>query len=182
MKQKIKEIAARIKEIRESQKLSIEQVAKMLEITKYEYEDYEAGEHDIPISIMLGIAHKFGIDINVLLTGHNPTKEIFDITRKGDGVSVERQAQYKYQALANEFRNKHFEPFIITVDAGDEQVKLNKHDGQEFIFVLEGELKIYIGEDILLLNEGDSIYLSSNVLHAVTTHVNKRAKCLAIVI
>lgn len=180
MKQKLQEISGRIKELRESKNIAIEQLASDLGITKYEYEDYEAGEHDIPISILLGIAHKLDIDINLLLTGHAPTKDIYDITRKGDGVSVERHAQYKYQALASEFKNKHLEPFIITVDSGDEQVKLSRHEGQEFLFVLEGKINIYIGEEIVKLNEGDSIYYNSNIKHAVTTEINKRARCLAL--
>ncbi|MBK8805746.1 MAG: helix-turn-helix domain-containing protein [Bacteroidales bacterium] len=182
MKQRIREIASRIKEVRNSKSMTIEQVAKDLKITKYEYEDYEAGEHDIPISFLFELSHYFGIDINVLLTGQEPTKNTYDVTRKGSGVSVERQAQYKYQALANDFKNKHIEPFVITVDSADEQVKLSKHDGHEFLFVIEGNLQIYIGEEIIKLTEGDSIYYDSKIQHAVTTDVNKRAKCLAILI
>lgn len=182
MKQKIKEIATRIKDIRSSKSLSIEQVATDLGITRYEYEDYEAGEHDIPISILLGIAHTLQVDVNIFLTGHEPTKSTYDVTRKGSGVSVERQAQYKYQALAGEFKGKSLEPFIITVDADDEQVKLSKHEGQEFLFVVEGTVKVYIGEEIIHLSEGDSIYYNSQIQHAVTTDTNKRARCLAILI
>jgi len=59
--------------------------------------------------------------------------------------------------------------------------KLSTHEGEEFIFVLNGEIEINYGRDIYLLNEGDSIYLDSIVAHNIHAAGNKAAKILGVV-
>ena len=73
------------------------------------------------------------------------------------------------------------EPFIVDI-VPDEKSKPQKstHEGEEFIYVLEGQVTIDYGNDIIELKEGDSIYLDSIVSHLVTTKTIK-AKILGIV-
>lgn len=181
MKEKTIEIAARIKEVRENLGLSIQDVVEKTTINKYDYQDYESGQIDIPVSAILQISACFDVDISVLLTGENPQNIGFSITRKGEGVSVERHSQYKYQALAHDFAHKKGSPFILTIDASDEEVHYNSHSGQEFIYVLDGTIKIYFKDDVYSLKEGDSIYFDAKITHAVKTENGERAKVLAVV-
>ena len=181
MKEGTKEIALRIKEVREKLGLSVEEIASQIHINKYQYEDYESGEIDIPVSAILSIAKCFKIDISVLLTGEKPTDIGYSVTRKGEGVSVERHHRYKYQALAHNFVNKIGKPFIITIDASDEEVHFNSHAGQEFIYVLDGHVKIYFKDDVIELFEGDNVYFDANIPHAVKTENGERSRCLALV-
>lgn len=182
MKERTKEIANRIKQTREKLALSIQDVAEKTKINKYEYEDYESGQIDIPVSAIIEIAVCFDIDISVLLTGTKPTDSGYSVTRKGDGVSVERHHQYKYQALAHKFANKVGKPFVLTIDASDEEVHFNHHSGQEFIYVIDGHVKVYIQDDIIDLKEGDNIYFDASIPHAVKTENGERSKCLALVL
>jgi len=181
MKELTKEIAQRIKNAREKLELTIPQVAEQTGINKYEYEDYESGQIDIPVSAIMEIAACFKIDIAVLLTGEKPKEVGYSVTRKGDGVSVERHSQYKYQAMANSFANKVGNPFVLTIDASDEEVHFNHHHGQEFIYVLDGHVKIYIKDDVVDLYEGDNVYFDANIPHAVKTENGERSRCLAVV-
>jgi|SRR5690554_488652 len=181
MKELTKEIAERIKQTREKLGLSLDEVANQTNINKYEYEDYESGQIDIPVSAILNIANCFKIDISVLLTGDKPTEIGYSVTRKGDGVSVERHQRYKYQALAHNFVNKLGKPFIITIDASDEEVHFNNHSGQEFIYVLDGHIKIYFKEEVVELKEGDNVYFDANIPHALKTENGERSRCLAVV-
>jgi mannose-6-phosphate isomerase-like protein (cupin superfamily) len=153
MKEKTKEIAVRIKDIREKLGLSIQDVVSKTTINKYDYTDYESGLIDSGYSI----------------------------TRKGEGVSVERHSQYKYQALAHDFANKKGSPFVLTIDASDEEVHYNHHIGQEFLYVLDGTIKIYFKDDVFSLKEGDSVYFDANIPHAVKTENGERARVLAVV-
>ncbi|HOS84187.1 MAG TPA: cupin domain-containing protein [Bacteroidales bacterium] len=181
MKEKTKEIAARIKELREKLGINIQDVVSKTTINKYDYTDYESGMIDIPVSAVLQIANCFNVDISELLTGETPTNSGYSITRKGEGVSVERHSQYKYQALAHDFVNKKGSPFVLTIDASDEEVHYNHHKGQEFIYVLDGTIKIYFKDDVFSLKEGDSVYFDANIPHAVKTENGERAKVLAVV-
>ena len=182
MKEKTQEIALRIKEAREKLGLSIQDVAQQTKINKYEYQDYESGQIDIPVSAILEIAACLKEDISVLLTGEKPKEIGYSITRKGQGASVERHSQYKYQALAYNFVNKLGNPFLITIDASDEEVHFNSHSGQEFLYVLDGHINVFFKDDVISLKEGDSVYFDCKISHAVKTENGERARCLAIVL
>ena len=181
MRESTIEIAERIKSIRKQLNFSIAEVAENTGINKYQYEDYESGQIDIPVSAIICISRFFKVDTSMLLTGEKPTEQGYSVTRKGEGVSVERHFRYKYQALAHNFINKNGKPFIITIDASDEEVHFNNHSGQEFLYVLEGSVKFYIEDEIFTLTEGDNIYFDATIRHAVKTENGQRARCLAIV-
>lgn len=184
MSEQIRMIAARIRELREISGLSIEELAKKLNISKEQYEKYESGEFDLPMSFLYNVASYFNIELTVILTGENPRLHTWCLVRNGKGVSVERQKQYKYQNLAFNFAHKKAEPFLVTVEPEPEEapVHYNSHPGQEFNYVLEGKLKIFINNQELVLNEGDSLYFDSNAKHGMKAMDGKVAKFLAIII
>lgn len=181
MKEKMKEIGSRIFELRDLSEISVDEMAKYLNIDAETYENYENGDSDIPASILYEIAQKFNVDMGLLLTGEETRMHIFTITRKDKGVAVDRRKQYKYENLAEKFIHKKAEPFIVTVEPKEEKPSKNSHPGQEFDYILEGSLKIYIHNNEIILNEGDSIFYDSSYEHAMEALNNKPAKFLAIV-
>ncbi len=183
MKEKMKEIGLRIIELRELSDISIQDMADYLEIPLENYQEYEDGKKDIPASVLFEIAQKMGVDMGLLLTGEETRMHIFSVTRKGKGVEVGRRKQYQYENLAEKFIHKKAEPFIVTVEPKGEGAKpsTNTHPGQEFNYMLEGSLKIYIHDNEIILNEGDSIFFDSSYEHAMESLENKPARFLAIV-
>ena len=181
MNDKMKEIGSRIFELRDLSGISSEEMAEYLNIDVETYKKYENGESDIPASILYEIAHKFDVDMGLLLTGEETRMHIFTITRKDKGIAVDRRKQYKYENLAEKFIHKKAEPFIVTVEPKEEKPSTNSHPGQEFDYVLKGTLKIYIHNNEIILNEGDSIFYDSSYEHAMEALNNKPAKFLAIV-
>jgi len=183
MQERIKEVAARIKELRAILEIDSEEMSDHLRISKEKYLRYENGEEDIPASLLYEISRKLGVEMSILLTGETPRMHYFSVTRKGQGVSVERRKQYKYQSLASNFINKKAEPFIVTVDPKPKgtPVHTNAHPGQEFNLVLEGSLKLIIKDHEISLEEGDSIYFDSSCDHAMVALNNKQARFLAII-
>ncbi|AKB18252.1 MULTISPECIES: helix-turn-helix domain-containing protein [unclassified Methanosarcina] len=183
MQEKIKEIAARVRELRELSEISVEKMAGYLQVSAETYEKYENGTEDIPASILFEIAHRLQVDMATLLTGEEPRMNIFTVTRDGKGVSVERRKQYRYQNLAEKFIHKKAEFFIVIVEPKSQGTKpdTNSHPGQEFNYVLEGSLKVYIHNNEIVLNEGDSIYFDSNYEHAMEALEGKPAKFLAVI-
>jgi len=182
MQEKIIEIANRIKELREVSDVLPEEVAAHLDISVETYLDYENSKADIPASQLLEIANYFKIDMSLLLTGESPRMNVFTVTRNNKGVSVERRSQYKYQALTEKFIGKKIEPFIVTAEPKKDEPTLHSHSGQEFNYILEGSLKIYIHNNEVILNEGDSIYFDSSYPHAMKALNEKPAKFLAVII
>jgi transcriptional regulator with XRE-family HTH domain len=183
MQERIKEVAARIKELRDILGIRPEDMSDYLKVSKEKYLRYENGEEDISASDLYEISRKLGVEMSILLTGEAPRMHYFTVTRKGKGVSVERRKQYKYQNLASNFINKTAEPFIVTVEPKprDAAVHTNSHPGQEFNYVLEGSLKLIIRDHEFVLEEGDSIYFDSSCDHAMVALNNKPARFLAII-
>lgn len=179
----VKQIAARIKELREISGISIESLAKELNIDIELYKEYESGNIDIPVGLLYEIANRFKVDLTAILTGEGPKLHTYCLVRKGKGVNVQRKQQYKYLSLAYNFMNKKAEPFHVTVepDAEGAQIHFSSHPGQEFNYVLEGTLMIVIDGHELILNEGDSLYFNSSCLHGMKALNAKTAKFLAII-
>jgi transcriptional regulator with XRE-family HTH domain len=85
-------------------------------------------------------------------------------------------------SLAQDKADRHMEPFIVEIEPTKESdYKLSSHEGEEFLYVLEGHIEINYGKNIYQLGKGDSIYLDSIVAHNVHAAKNQPAKVLAVV-
>jgi transcriptional regulator with XRE-family HTH domain len=184
MTEQIKQIAARIKEIREISGISAETLASKLGIPAALFLNYESGNTDIPVGIIFEISEIFNIELSVMLGGDNPKLRIYGVVRNGKGLKLERRKQYRYESLAYNFIHKKAEPFMVTVDPRPENTLLefNSHPGQEFNYVIKGTMMTIIDGHEIILNEGDSIYFDSGYKHAMRALNNEQVKFLAIVL
>ena len=87
---------------------------------------------------------------------------------------------YEFESLAPHKTDRHMEPFMVTLEPTDTEEEKSAHDGQEFIYVLEGNMGVIYGEDRHVLEPGDSIYYDSTVPHLVKCHGDKKTKILAV--
>jgi mannose-6-phosphate isomerase-like protein (cupin superfamily) len=183
MERQIIEIADRLRGMRESLEVTPEKAAFVCEIPVADYLKFESGETDIPVSILHRMARHFGFDITTLLTGEEPHVHTYSLTRKGKGVTVQRRRSYNYESLAANFANRKADPFFVIVEPKeDPEIIFNAHPGQEFHFVLEGQLKVCIGENELILNPGDSLYFDSALPHGMQAMNGRVARFLAVVL
>ncbi len=184
MTEQIKQVAERIKGLREIAGIAVETIAKDCGVSAKQYLEYECGKIDIPISFLFKIGHRLNVDLSAIISGEDPKLHVYCLVRKGKGLSVERRKQYKYENLAFNFIDKKAEPFMVTAEPepDDSPVIFNSHPGQEFNYVIEGSLKVIIDEHEIILNEGDSLYFDSGYKHSLKALNNKPAKFLAIVL
>ncbi len=184
MEEQIKQIAERLKGLREVLDITAEEAALCCGIETGQYLQYESGKCDIPVSILHKLAQHFKVDLTALLTGQEPHMRQYSLTRKGQGVNVERQNAYKYQALAYNFINRKAEPFLVKVEPKPEtaSVSLNAHPGQEFNYILSGRLKFFIEGKEMILEEGDSIWFNSGLSHGMLALDGKECCFLAVIL
>mgnify|MGYP001776627468 FL=1 len=182
MDEQIRQIAERLRGLRDAMELTTAEVARDCGIDQAEYERAESGEHDISVSMLQQIARHYGIALDALMFGEEPKMSTYFVTRAGCGVSVERTKVYKYQALAAGFRDRKADPFIVTVEPGERPMHYNTHDGQEFNLVMEGRLLLSVGGKELTLNPGDSIYFNSKLPHGMKALDGKTVRFLAIIL
>lgn len=176
-------IALRIRDLRDINGMTPEEVAAKSGISLEDYQAYETGEKDFSFSHLFNIAETLQVDISDLLTGESPKLKGYVLTRKGQGLTFDRRKQYHYQHLAYNFANKLAEPFVVTVEQDEPGTvkQAHSHEGQEFDMVLEGYLKLNLGGNEMVLSPGDSIYYDSSLPHAMYA-VDGDCRFIAVVI
>jgi len=100
------------------------------------------------------------------------------ISRHGERRS-ERYG-YSYESLAPEKANRSMEPFMVTLLPSDIE-EPSTHDGQEFLFVLEGQMMVRVGDQTEFLGPGDALYYDSSQPHFVKSVGGSEAKILAVI-
>ena len=183
---KLLEVALRIKEMREIDGISIENMARKTEVSVEQYLEYEAGAKDYPFSFLHKCALVFGIGITDLLEGQSASLSSYTITRKGNGQETAKEDGIEIKNLAPLFRKKLSEPYWVKYEYDeklqDKPIALATHSGQEFDFVMSGRLKVQIGDHIEYLSEGDSIYYNSATPHGMIAVDGRECLFLAVVL
>jgi len=183
MNEKAREIAARVKVLREIVEIPIETLAKELGFDPVEYTAWESGEKDFPVGALVEIAAHFKVDLSELMSGAASKLKTYCVTRSGEAPEVSRRPMYGYWNLAYNFHGKRAEPFMVEAAAETENkpVSLNTHPGQEFNYIMEGRLLISISGHDIELNPGDCVYYNSSEPHGMKALGGKSARFLAIV-
>jgi len=180
MNEKTAHIPERIKELREILEISAIDMAKDTGISYEVYCKYESGELDIPISALYTIASKLDTDVTVLLTGDEARMNSAAVCRKGKGVQIERYPGYEFSSLAYNFKHRTMEPLLVLLDSSKPQAAIVSHSGQEFNYVIEGQMKVIVAKTEHILNAGDSIYFDARLPHGQSA-VNGTAQFLTII-
>lgn len=184
MSDEIKQIGLRLTGLREALDMSTEDFAASCNIPLEEYLQYEAGEKDLTISMLKGIASKYNIDVSVLMFADEPRMSSYFLTRKGKGLAVKRVEDYQYQTLAGGFNNRKAEVFEVIVEPKDDAIEVHhsSHAGQEFNLVLEGRMMLEINGKELILETGDSIYFDSSQPHGMKALDGAKVRFIAVVL
>ncbi|MFV0421233.1 helix-turn-helix domain-containing protein [Oleidesulfovibrio sp.] len=166
--QPYKEIAPRLHGLRDAVGFSVEELAQKVGVSAETVARYESGEVEIPVSYLTDVARVCGVDLTALVSGGDAHLHAFTLVRKGEGLSVERRKDYDYRNLASRMTGRRMEPFMVRVPPKEEhQLSFNEHSGQEFIYMLEGRLEIWLESKRNVLEPGDSIYFESRIPHAL---------------
>ncbi len=168
---KIQEIAGRIRELRELENKTPEEMAKATDISVAEYLECESGQQDLNFTFIYRCSLALKVSVTDILEGYSPTLRSYTLTRSGGGQKISRAHGMTYYNLAYAFQNRIAEPLYVRSvydeAAQDRPIDLTKHEGQECDIVLEGSLKVQIGEHSEILGPGDSIYYDSSTPHGM---------------
>lgn len=185
MDEKVKDIAGRIKGLREMSGFSLKEMAEAVSLSESDYREYEDGKVDFSFTFLHAAAKKLGVDITELIRGDAPNLSGYTIERAEEGLPVNRRAGFRYLHKASNFKNRKAEPFVVEVpfveNVDPKEIKLNTHSGQEMDFILEGQLTIVVDGHIEVLNPGDCIFYDSGRPHGMVASDGKMCKFIAIV-
>ena len=168
MEYKLKQIASRIRELRQISGLSVSDMAKETGLSEAEYEECEAGNRNLSVAFLYHCALSFGVDMGDILEGKSPKLRSYALTRRGEGQRIEEAHHMVGYSLASGFRNRIALPLYMEMNYHEgEKIELVTHEGQECDIVLTGQMKIQIGDHTEVLGPGDSIYYDSGTPHGM---------------
>ncbi|TLM99381.1 MAG: helix-turn-helix transcriptional regulator [Actinobacteria bacterium] len=178
---------AKITTLRESMGLSVEELAERADCDVIVIEQLEGGQLAPSLAPLIKITRALGCRLGTLLDDDTQVGPV--VTRAGDAEASARMHDLEtgvgtstldFYSLAADKASRHMEPFIISVNPADSHA-LSTHEGEEFIYVLDGTVEVEYGKDTYVLKPGDSIYLDSIVPHQVRGGSPSPARILAVV-
>jgi len=183
-----KSVGEKIKQIRELKKVSLEELAERTGMDIALIDKIEEEKNVPSLAPLIKIARALGVRLGTFLDDSDSYGPV--VVRSGEhhkGVrftsqSSETREHLNFFSLASDKAGRNMEPFIVDIEPGlKSDYMLSSHEGEEFIYVLDGVVEINYGKEIYKLEKGDSIYLDSIVLHNVHAGNNHSARILAVV-
>jgi len=181
-----------IAELRKTYSISKETLAERSGIPVELIEKIEAEGHIPDLAPLIKIARALGVRLGTLLDDHEELGPV--ITRAGEAAAsvrfvtglpeesaVKEHQGLHFKALAADKNGRHMEPFIVDIESDAKQEK-SAHEGEEFIYVIEGNLSLEYGTVKEILKAGDSVYYDSIVPHRVLSADSSRpVRILAVI-
>jgi len=183
-----KTVGGKIKQIREMKKVSVEELAERSGMDTSMIIKIEEEKNVPSLAPLIKIARALGVRLGTFLDDSDSYGPV--VVRSGEyqkgarftSQTSEAREHLNFFSLAFDKAGRNMEPFIVDIEPGlQSDYMLSSHEGEEFIYVLEGEIEINYGKEVYRLAKGDSIYLDSIVLHNVHAGNNNSAKILAVV-
>ncbi len=182
-------VGQKITSLRQAHQLSVEELANMCACEPSEILELEASEVVPSLAPLIMITRALDVRLGTLL---DDDKDLGPVFVKAGAEQAENAQQtletssdaglLTFFSLAEGKAARHMDPFIITIDPSHEVVhQVESHEGEEFIYALEGPIEIQYGKELYVLQPGDSIYYDSIVPHEVRAHNDEWARFLAVV-
>jgi electron transfer flavoprotein alpha subunit len=168
---------ALVRQLRQARDWPVEELARATGQTPEFITQVENEELSPPVSFILGMAQAMQVDPSTFLRKETQTA-IRD--RRAQAYHQRTQA-YSYTTLTPEAANSHLRAFMITIEAHrDHKPVAYKHEGEEFIFVMEGDLELTLGSKVHQLKPGESVHFNSDVAHKLKSLSSEPTRCLVV--
>lgn len=186
--EKGKIIGGKIKSIRESKKISLEELAENTGLSVEQLKVLEDSDVLPSLSPLYKVAKALGVRLGTFLDDDAALGPV--VCHKGESSesisfsngSVDARKHMTYFSLAKSKAGRSMDPFIIDIAAeSSKNYEVSSHEGEEFIYVLSGKVEVEYGKEKYGLAEGDSIFYDSIVDHHVHAAETQDAKILAVV-
>ena len=167
----VEAIGERVKRMREEKGLTLDELSNLTGFEVEFLKRIENNEVQPQLGTMMRLSKALDSAFGRLVSGVG--NKLYSITRKNEQKIISRstskkgqQKAYTYKSLAPEVQGRHMEALIVQLETLSEP-EPSCHDGEEFIYVLDGLVSLRIGEDSFDLEPGDSAYYLSTTPHII---------------
>ncbi|CAK7001114.1 MAG: hypothetical protein PEGG_00003 [Paraeggerthella hongkongensis] len=179
----------KITTLREAHHLSVQDLADRCSCDVEIVEGLEAGKLPPSLAPLIKITRALGVRLGTLMDddenlgpAYIDREQMIEVERVKSLQTASDAGDLSYFSLAAGRPSRHMDPFVITVTpSGETDHELVGHEGEEWLFGMEGCIEIEYGKEVYVLHPGESIYYDSIVPHQVRAHDGQNAKFLAVV-
>jgi transcriptional regulator with XRE-family HTH domain len=182
-------LGKQIREIRRKRGLTLQNVSDRTGLSKPLLSQIENDVTLPPIATLLKISKALEKHIGDFFQATVPDQKRIAVVRQENRKEAMRRLHeeterigYRYESLAYPMSDKRMEPFIVEIEPREEKnTPVYQHAGEEFLFVLEGEMEFRGDDQVIVLRAGDSLYFHSKIPHALRGLRGEKAKVLAVI-
>lgn len=179
-------VGSKIKGLREQKGISLEDMSDMSTLSVDYLKTIEEDVQVPAIGELIKIARVLGVRVGTILDDFTNEGPVVSYAKAREENPVMRgksggNAAMSYYSLSSRKQDRHMETYAVNFDAAQERGELSSHEGEEFIYVLEGEIEVVYGKETYKLGKGDCIYYDSIIPHYVGATSAEGAKTLAVV-
>lgn len=160
-------IGDRIRFMRISQKRTLQAIADSCELSKSMISKIENNRTVPSVAALVKIAKALGTNISRLLEQDGWAKAIVTSRKEAEDNMTPTEKGYSIFPYASEYHEKKMQPFLFTAKKGDVKPHQLSHEGEEFIYIIQGEMEMQVGETTHVLRTGDSLYFNSLQKHGI---------------
>ena len=179
-------LGARIRALREERQLSREELARKAQISPERLAAIEDHGESAALGVLVKISRALGARLGTFTDDAACSDPCVVRAEERSGASlaqtgVHRPGHMDYHSLGRGKADRHMEPFYIEMEPGGAETETSAHEGEEFIVVLRGKVRLVYGAQTIVLNPGDSAYYNSVVPHLVACEGDEPAAIHAVV-
>ncbi|CAM3616953.1 XRE family transcriptional regulator [Paenibacillus lupini] len=175
------ELGKRIRLIRKEQKRTQDEVSAACGFTKSMLSKIENGSTMPAVATLMKISSALGVKVSDLLEPSPSNGTIYTSAAEYQDIEkwIKTDKGYSFFAFASGRRDKIMQPYLFVAQRGEVKSHVFSHEGQEFIYVLSGQMKYKVGNIEYEMSAGDGMYFNSLEEHLVIP-VSEQVKYLAI--
>jgi len=186
MEEKKTAIGSKIRGIREQKNIALEDMAKMSGLNEQYLGAIEADQQVPSIGELIKIVRVLGVRVGTILDDFSNEGPVVSRAKERENIPVMRGkvgtcSPMSYYSLSSKKQDRHIETYIVDLHYTEGQKELSSHEGEEFMYVLEGEVEVRYGKEVYILYPGDTIHYDSIVPHLVLPRSTEGAKTLAVI-
>ena len=183
-------VGIKIRRIRETKGLTVEDIAERSGLSIEQINSIENDQNLPSLGPLIKVARALGVRLGTFMDDNDQLGPVIcraEEREKNSSISFSNGAtdsrkHMEYHPLAQQKAGRHMEPFVIDIHPDENKnFQLSAHEGEEFIYVMDGEVEVEYGKEKYLLKKNDSIFYDSIVKHHVHGVPGKSVKILAVV-
>lgn len=179
-------VGTAIREIRQRHGLTLAQVSEQANISRGMLSKIENGQTSAGMETLSRIARALGVSMSMLFSKYDSSSTSAQHVKRGQGMETVRRGTksgHTYHLLAyDQGPTKLYEPFLITMDDDSQRYPTFHHPGNEFIYMLDGEIEYRVGQQTYVLEPGDALSFQGTVPHGPERLVRCPIRFLSVIV